>query len=571
MTASNQALSADTRTMFDEALRHYRAGKFNDAEKIYRQILAIDPRHADSLHLLGMINHQKGQLDTAVAFLLEAIELRKDVALYHNNLANVLKDQRKFKDAERHYTQAIALKPDFAEAHYNLGCSLQDQKQFAAAISHFEQAIHLRPSLTLAYVNLGNALKAQGRSEDAIAQYERALTVDPKSGDAYYNLATALKDHGRFQDAIAHYQNALGVRPDHSPTHNNLGVLLREQGDLTSALQHFQRATSLRSDHAEAHVNEAMLLLLFGEFAQGWRKYEWRNRVKGSRPPVSTKPLWDGSNLSGKTILLCGEQGLGDCLQFVRYAPLVKSRGGRVFLMCPAALARLFEGIESIDRVSPEGTPPPEHDCYLPLMSLPMIFDTTLESIPHSPYLCPPKDEVEKWAKRMSEVKGLKVGLVWAGNSRPDHPTAHAVDLRRSTRLEQFAPLAAIPGVTFFSLQKGDPARQLETFLAFKVIDYMNEVDDFADTAALVANLDLVIGVDTSVIHLAGAMGKRVLVLSRFDGCWRWLLERDDSPWYPSMRLFRQTSIGDWASVIENIRNALRSMTELCAESSSDL
>lgn len=515
-----------TQTMYDEALAHQRAGRLADADRIYRQILTSEPHHADSLHMLGIIAQTSKQTESAISLLRQAIAVTDDRAAYH----------------------------------YNLGCMLQAQGKLEEAAACYERAIALHPQLTPAYLNLANVTKALGHIDEAVRHCERAVAFDPANADAHYNLATLLKDAGRFSEAIEQYQLALDINPDHATAHNNLGVLLRERGEHSEALRHFRAAISAKPDHAEAHVNEAMTLLLLGEMEEGWRHYEWRWRVKGAKPFASGKPLWDGGDLHGKTILLRAEQGLGDSIQFVRYAPLVEQRGGRVILISPKQLARLFKEMDSIDAVIPEGGDIPEYDVHAPLMSLPLLFNTNLGTVPNAvPYLHPAKDDVAKWAERLQGVRGLKVGLIWAGQSRPDHPTADAVDRRRSVNLSQFAPLADIPGVSFFSLQKGDPARQLATS-PLPVTDYMNDMQDFADTAALIANLDLVIGVDTSVVHLAGALGKPVWVLSRFDGCWRWLKDREDSPWYPSLRLFRQPRMGDWEPVIEQVRDALRKL-----------
>jgi tetratricopeptide (TPR) repeat protein len=552
----------DTRDLFSEALLHHQAGRLEDADRIYRQILSIEPHHTDSLHALGMIGHRAGQLDAAAALIRQAIRIKDDVPIYYNNLANILKGQGKLNEAAEHYTHALTLKPDYAEAHYNLGCVLHDQGKLKKAIAYYERAIALQPRLTSAYINLGNALKDQGNFDEAIKHYEHVLAIDPDNVGVHYNLGTAYKDQGKFDKAIVHYERMLALKPDHVKTHNNLGVLRRDQGRLDEAIRHFQKATTLKPDHVESHVNEAMTLLLSGDLAAGWQKYEWRWRIEGVKPFETGKPLWDGSDLHGKTILLHGEQGLGDCIQFVRYAPIVKGRGARVLLKCPPALSRLFKSMASVDEILTESGAIRNYDCHAPLMSLPMMLGTTLDTIPNAvPYLFAPPDQISVWAERMQPATGLKVGLVWAGNSRPDHPAAHAVDLRRSMYVAQFAPLADLSGIRFFSLQKGDAARQLQAPLqGLTVIDYMDNVQDFADTAALIANLDLVIGVDTSVVHLAGAMGKPVWILSRFDGCWRWLLDREDSPWYPTLRLFRQPRVGDWKSVIEDVEAALKNV-----------
>lgn len=519
--------SSAAHQLFEEALRHHKAGHLTEAGRIYRQILAHEPRHADSLNLLGTIAHQEGELDRAIALIGEALQIQGSIPLYHNNLANALKDKGRRALAIAHYEKAILLNPGFALAHYNLGCMRQAENRPAEAIGCFERALLLEPNLAAAYNNLGTAYKDLNRPDDAIKNFRRAIELDPA----------------------------------HAFAHNNLGLMLKSRGAFDEALQQFRKATALKPDYVEAHVNEAITLLTAGRLQEGWRLYEWRWRMPGMNQDRYTKPLWDGSALKGRTILLHGEQGLGDAIQFVRYAPLVKAQGGRVVLVCERPLIRLFGGIEGVDQVLPAGGGAlPDYDCHVPLLSLPLIFKTGLATIPNNvPYLAANEEQAASWVSRLAPYKGLKVGLVWAGNSRPGLPDAEAIDRQRSMRLEQFAPFAAISGLTFFSLQKGEPAKEAKAPpQGMELTDFTEDFQDFADTAALVAALDLVIGVDTSVIHLAGAMGKPVWVLSRMDGCWRWLSGRDGSPWYPTLRLFRQEKMGDWEQVIEKVSGELR-------------
>ncbi|NTU76638.1 MAG: tetratricopeptide repeat protein [Alphaproteobacteria bacterium] len=358
--------------------------------------------------------------------------------------------------------------------------------------------------------------------------------------------------------------SAAAAKPDFAIAAYNLGAVHQEKGAFDLALAHYERALALDPTYADAHWNESLIYLLQGDFAKGLPKYEWRwRRNNAARNPFAA-PMWDGGDLNGKSILLHSEQGLGDSLQFIRYASLVKKRGAKVFVYCPAALARLFESAKGIDQIFTEKTPAlPGFDCQAPLMSLPWLCGTTLATIPaFAPYLAAPRDARDLWAEKLRPYAGLKIGLVWAGSPRENNPEAYAVDRRRSLRLEMFAPLASLPGIHFFSLQKGDPAKQARTPpQGMELIDLMEEVQDFADTAALIAQLDLVIGVDTSVIHVAGALAKPVWVLSRFDGCWRWLQDRSDSPWYPTLRLFRQKTPRDWAPVIQDVAAALKVFT----------
>jgi hypothetical protein len=347
-------------------------------------------------------------------------------------------------------------------------------------------------------------------------------------------------------------------------------MVLYQQNQLEPAAACTARALALRPDDAATHKNHGWTLLKLGDLAAGFRDYEWRWRIPGFpvRMPDFPQPLWDGAALTGRTILLHAEQGLGDTLQFIRYAPLVRRRGAaRVLLACPRELVRLLGGMPDLDQVLGPNDPLPAFDCHAPLLSLPRLFGTTLETVPATvPYLAPPPGLAEAWAARLppAEEGRLRVGLVWAGNPRRHQPEWTAIDRRRSLALARLAPLAAIPGIQWLSLQKDRPPEPsiMTGPSGLAPFDVMDRVADLADTAALIAGLDLVIGVDTAVVHLAGAMARPVWLLSRFDGCWRWLHDRDDSPWYPTLRLFRQPGPGDWDSVIAAVTAALGAMTE---------
>jgi tetratricopeptide (TPR) repeat protein len=411
-------------------------------------------------------------------------------------------------------------------------------------------------------MNLGNALELQDKFDEAAASYRRAIELKPNYAEAYHSLGNALYMQDSLDDAAAYHRRALALKPDYAEAYVSLGTDLARLEKHEDALDNFHHALALKPDYVEAHCSKAFINLRFGNFAVGWPEYEWRWQLKDLAEVAKslTMPLWDGKNFQGKTILLYCEQGYGDSIQFIRYAPMVKEKGGKVLLSCPQRLLRLFKNVAGIDEIFPDGTSISACDLRAPLMSLPLLFDTRLDTIPCSvPYLSAPADQAAIWAQRLRPYNGLKVGVVWAGDSRS---TAYlrSTDRRRSMSLSQFEPLGSVSGnIHFFSLQKGSPADQAKNAPpGLKLIDFMDSVEDFADTAAFIANLDLVIGVDTSVIHLAGAMGKPVWVLSRFAGCWRWLLKREDSPWYPTLRLFRQPQAGDWSSVIESVCTALK-------------
>jgi len=466
-----------------------------EAEALYRQILVIDPRHADALHLLGLLAHRAGRSDVAVELI----------------------------------RQAIALKPNSAETHSNLGIALKDQGQL-------DQAIALKPDFT----------------------------------EAYYNLANALKETGQLDDSIAEYRQAIALEPDLPEAHSNLGNALRDKGQLDAAIAACRQAIALKPDLPEAHVNLAFVMLVQGDFLRGWEEYDWLWKVKDAASPQRnfTQPQWDGRPLEGRTLLLHAEQGFGDAIRFIRYLPRVARRGGNIILECQPELHRLFRTMAPDLQVVAKGQTLPAFDLHCPLLSLPRAFSTDLGKIPRTvPYLHANAAEAALWRERIAgpgssispsgsdrpSGPDLKVGLVWAGNP------AHTNDRNRSLKLASLAPLAEVPGVRFFSLQKGPATAEAKAVLAsFDWIDAAEDLKDFADTAALLANLDLVIAADTAVVHLAGAMGRPVWTLLPFAPDWRWLLGRSDSPWYPTMRLFRQSSIGDWASVIAEVREQLQ-------------
>ena len=418
------------------------------------------------------------------------------------------------------------------------------------SIAAYRKAIALKPDYAEAYCDLGAVLGSKGHLEEAIAAYRQATALKPDFPEAYDNLGNALIKIGHLDEAISVFQRAVALKPDYAEAHCNLGVGLREVGLLDQAIVAFRQAIALKSDLAEAHRNLALALLAQGEWLEGWEANEWRWKCKDFTSPNRNfaQPQWSGQPLKGRTLLLHAEQGFGDVIQLVRYLPLVARHGGNIILECHPELKRLLQPNVAGCRVVEKGQLLPDFDLYLPLMSLPRIFRTTLENIPGNvPYLHADAHTAQFWKSRIAGYPPtLNVGLAWAG--RPSHLN----DRNRSIALASLGPLAQVPGIRVVSLQKGEAAayaRKVPT--GMELIDWSEELNDFADTAALIANLDLVIAVDTAVVHLAGAMGKPVWVLLPYVPDWRWLLERKDSPWYPTMRLFRQKSLGDWADVIE--------------------
>jgi hypothetical protein len=440
-----------------------------------------------------------------------------------------------------------------AAALYQQGLRHQDEGRLAEAEASYRSSLALDPRQPKAHNNLGAVLHMQGRLDEATASYRRALALDPALAQANQNLAAITRDPEAARGALEGYLRHLEANPQDAEAHNNLGNVYRELGRPREAIASFGQAIRLNPASAEAHFSRAEALLLCGEFAEGWREYEWRGKVKalGTPPREFAQPLWDGEQLAGKTLLLHAEQGLGDTIQFVRYARLAAERCRTVLLECQPQLAGLLRGAPGVAQVIAQGTPLPPFDAHLPLLSLPRVFGTTVQTVPWGePYLRAEAEKRERWRRELGPGR-LHVGLAWAG--RPQQWD----DRKRSMSLASLAPLAPAPNTVFHSLQWGEAAAQADP-PGMKLVRYGDRIRDFADMAALVGALDLVISVDTSVAHLAGALGVPTWVLLAHAPDWRWLLEREDSPWYPATRLFRQRLDGDWQDVATRVAQALR-------------
>src|SRR5271166_2350377 len=532
-----------------------RQDKLNEAVASYQQALQLKPNYAEAHNNLGTVLARQGKLDEAVASYRQALQLKPADPEAHNNLGLALARQDKLDEAVASYQEALRLKPNYPEAHSNLGTAFQEQGRLDEAVASCQQALRLKPDSAEAHHNLGIVLGKQDKIDEAMASFQEALRLKPDYPDAHHNLGIVLGKQNKLDEAMASFQQALRLKPDYPDAHNNLGLVLGRQGWLDEAVASYQQAVQLKPDYPEANWNLGLAWLQMGRFEQGWAGYEWRWKCKefGSLPPFHP-PLWDGSPLDGRTILVHAEQGLGDTLQFIRYVPMVHQRGGRVILVCQPPLIRLLTRSPGIERLVAQGEALPEYDVHVPLMSLPGLLGTTLKSVPADvPYLDAEPQLVEAWRHRLGSYPGFKVGIVWQGNPK------FRLDRLRSIPLAQFAPLARVPGVHLFSLQKGPGAEQLAAVTdRFPVTDLGRRLDDFMDTAAVLKNLDLVISVDTAIAHLAGALGIPVWVALPFAPDWRWLMGREDSPWYPTMRLFRQTRPGQWEDVFHHIAEALQ-------------
>jgi tetratricopeptide (TPR) repeat protein len=543
---------AEAHTNLGNALQNL--GRLEEAIAAYNRAIHLNPDDVHAHSNLGNAFKALGQLDKAVAAYNQAIRTKPDFAEAHFNLGIALKTLGQFDNAIAAYNQAIRLKPDFAEAHSDLGNVLQNSGRLDEAVAAYHNAISFKPDFAAAHSNLGNVLKDLGRLDEATASYNKAIRLQPNFAEAHANLGHALQDLGRLDEAVAAYHKAISFKPDFAEAHSGLGNALKNLGRLDDAIAAHNTAIGHQPDYAQGHINLGIGLLLSGDITNGWAEYEWRWRKAENEAALLgfSKPQWQGEEVNGQTILLHAEQGLGDTIQFCRYATLIAARGARVLLQAPRSLLTALSGLEGVDRVIAAGEPLPPFDIHCPLMSLPHIFGTGLATIP-APFSYIPINEAKRrnWQQRLSPTAGRRIGIVWAGNPQ------HGNDRNRSLPFAALAPLWNIPGIRWYSLQVGERRADLDATPPGVIEDLSPSLDDFAQTAAAISQLDLVLTVDTSVAHLAGAIGHPTWVMLPFVPDWRWLMGRQDSPWYPSVRLFRQVQYGAWGSVIHSVEAAL--------------
>jgi tetratricopeptide (TPR) repeat protein len=575
--------------LYEAGLRHFQSGRLAIAEDRCRRALASDPAHADSLHLLGLVHAQGNRVDLAIDFIAQAIRSNQGNAEYFSSLGNLLALRNQFEEALKSYDLALKLKPDLVnvwirlgdllhkqkrddeaqlawshaltldpakyEALNSLGNVLLDLRRYEEAAGYFEKAIALRPDLVPAFNNLGLALIHLRRFDDAVTQLGHAIALSPDVPELYSNRGKALKELGRLKEALADYDRAIFLKPGYVHAHGNRGSCLDALARPDEAEVSLRRALALDPDHGDSHWSLAVNRLRAGDLRTGWIESEWRWKAPslGVTARAFDQPLWLGSEpIAGKTLLVHCEQGLGDAIQFCRYVPLLAARGARVILQVDGALNDLLSGVKGVAQCIARADALPDFDLHCPLMSLPLAFDTTLATIPaETPYISVPEN-AKDWTDWLGERTKPRVGLVWSGN--PNHLNDH----NRSVPLQTLLPLFEVEA-EFISLQKG--ARDRDRALLAQRRDIRDAepgLASFADTASLMRQLDLVICVDTSVAHLAGSLGKPVWVLLPYVADWRWLTGRDDSPWYPTARLFRQSETRQWDEVMANVRNALR-------------
>jgi tetratricopeptide (TPR) repeat protein len=544
-----------------QAMQWIAEGRCDDARAILEQMRGEHPDAPDIHHNLGVAMAKLGRLDDAIACFREAVRLRPDSTDAQGNLGLAYLQSNKPADAVACFRAHLAARPDSAETHNNLGVALSKLNQLTDAVIHFSEAIRLKPDYLDALNNLGNAYRGQDRFDDALATYREALKHHPQAAEVHNNLGITFASLLSPDEAVASFREALRLKPDFPEAYNNLGVTLADAHRLDEAVEAFDGALRLKPNHPETHRNRALAWLLQGDYERGWPEYEFRWKCEGVPTRPYPRPCWQGEPIAGKTIFLHCEQGLGDSLQFVRYVPLVKAKGAQVLFECHPSLVPLLSRCEGIDQLIPGGKPVPAFDFHCSLMSLPTIFKTTLATIPAKvPYLTPDPARVEYWRQAMDAVAGFKVAIGWQGSPK------YGGDRSRSLPLRHFARLAEIEAVRLISVQKGFGTEQLAALGTsgaprFPVLDLDRQLDQdgaFVDSAAVLVNVDLVVTSDTALAHLAGGLGVPTWLAVCWPCDWRWLRERTDCPWYPTMRLFRQQRWGDWDGVFSEIADALR-------------
>ena len=593
-------LEPQVRNLLRRGLAHHRAGRMGAAQACYRRSLKLDPRCAQAFHLLGLLAQQTGHVEESIQLVGQSLAINPDDADALNTLADSRLGLGDIPGAVECLQRLAEIHPQSAETHHRLGKAQEKLGDWESAVASYQRAIALAPHAAELYCTLAKLQSKREAYGDAVESCRRALAENPRRHESYTQLGLAFTGQGNFAAAAEAFRRAIALKPDCAETIFGLGYLFERQADLAGAAESYRYAMKLdpqlavvhlhlgeiylqqgevekagerlaqvqklEPDSAEVNSLRGLIHLQQGDFARGLPLYESRwKTVYGLRQRRKfPQPLWKGEPLNGARILLHPEQGLGDTLQFVRYVPLVAAQGGKVILELPARLHRLLAATAEAEKTVPWGEPLPEFDWQCPLMSLPFAMGTALGTIPaHIPYVFPDSAQVEVWRQRL-EKETLRVGLVWAGNAK------HPQERWRSIPLNQLAPLTQIAGATFYSLQMGPPAAILrQPSPGWRLIDLQDEQRDFADTAAIVANLDLVISIDTSVAHLAGAMGKPVWILLCKSPDWRWLLDREDSPWYPTARLFRQSVAGNWQDVLARVEGELHALAASASHAGS--
>jgi tetratricopeptide (TPR) repeat protein len=538
-------------------------GKIKRAITCFEKAMALDPQNVDAHYHMGMALSRLGELKKAVARFRSALEINPNFFQGWFQLGLLLMKTDSIDHAITCLLTAVEICPDDARAYFRLGNALAKQNHIDLAIASYREAIRCDPNHARAHNNIGVAFSELGDFDEAICWYQKALEINPDSVEGYYNIGNALKRQNLPEKAAEYYRKFLALSPDDIEACIELANVLVAQGDIEAAITYFDRALAIHSNHPVARWNRSVAHLLSGNFDEGWKDFDWRQQLPGQQVrglKDAENNRWDGGSFTDKRLLIYSEHGLGDTLQFVRYLPTVKALGGAVILGTYKPLLPLLKNCEGIDHLvelPANECPSLNYDLCLPVMSLPVVFHTALETIPAQiPYLKADPLKTAAWRHRFNH-QAFRVGIVWKGSP------SHANDRNRSCRLEQFLPLMNMSGILWYGLQKGPGAEEVHQIESQFMIDNLGEeLEDFGDTAAVLENLDLLISVDTAVVHLAGAMGKSVWTLLPYAPDWRWQRNRDDSPWYPSMWLYRQPARGDWTSVFEQVAEDLQQLVK---------
>jgi tetratricopeptide (TPR) repeat protein len=551
-----------------EAVALHRQGQLREAERIYARVLKAAPDHFDALNLLGAVKIQQGQFGEAQRLFGAAIKANPRIAAAWCNLGQAQYALKRPADALQSFDKARALAPEDVDILYQHANALISLNRHREALAELQTVLARKPQHFEARLNSGLAQAALGFSERALADFDAALALVPQHPVAHFNRGVVLIKLGRYAEAVAANERAVAAAPDYVAAWLNRGMALAQLRRFEEAIASYGEVLTRRKDNADAHFNRALALLTIGDFRRGFEDYEWRWARTGVPAQKNRgRRLWLGDySLSGKTILLHAEQGLGDTIQFARYAPLVAAQGAKVVLEVQPELKSLLSRLDGVTAVVARGEAPPPFDVHCPLGSLPLALKTELPVVPaRIPYVFADQAHLQKWSTRIEKLPPPRIALAWAGNP------AHDNDRNRSIALSTLAPLFPPPdpppragegrvGASFISIQRdvrGDEAAQLAAQPRLTHIG--GELADFNDTAAVLALCDLLITVDTAPAHLAGAMGRPVWVLVPFAPDWRWMLDGEITPWYPSARVFRQSALADWNAVIARVAGALQS------------
>ena len=536
---------------FDHGFALHELKQLGEAVASYDRAIRIKPDYAEAYSNRGLALQALKQLYAAVASYDRAISIKPNFAEAYFNRGTALQELKQFDAAVDSYDRAISIKPGNAEAYFNRGTVLQELKHSDAAVDSYDRAISIKPDYADAYYNRGLALQKIKQLDVAVVSYDQAICIKPNFAEAYANRGTALQKLNQLDAAVASYDRAISIKPDFAEVYFNRGLALHELKQLDAALASYDRAISIMPDYAEAYWDKSLTLLLNGHFGKGWELYEWRWKAKQSELKQYNfpQPLWLGAeSLKNKTILLHCEQGLGDTIQFCRYAKLVAAQEARVIFEVPKVLMGLLHGLDGVSEWIENGSSLPQFDYHCPLLSLPFAFKTSLDTIPSAQtYLYSDATKVEAWRNKLGDKTKPRVGIVWSGNA--DHKNDHNRSISLSSLL-RYLPNS----VEYISLQKELCDFDKMIVDSKSIRHFGEELVDYTDTAALCESMDVIISVDTSVAHLSGALGKNIWILLPYSPDWRWLLNRNDSPWYPSVKLYRQERIGDWDSVFERVK-----------------